>query len=112
MAYLDDLLKQSQYTAPVGTDLGLPRGQAFSSYFPAWETQTPQYIQPAVYQTEQSAFRVNEFVYSIIIKRAKAEAKGHLRVNKGTLEEPEEIKGHDLLTLIKHPNHNMTENKF
>lgn len=112
MSYVDDLVNQSQYIRPLGYDIGLPRGAAYASYFPAWETQTPQYIQPAVYGTEQSAFRVNEFVYSIIIKRAMAEAKGRMRVNLTAGDKSEEQKDHALIKLIKHPNKNMTENMF
>ena len=110
--YIEELLKQSRYIPPMGMDLGVPQGQAYSSYFPLWETQTPQYVQPSIYQTVQSTFRTNEFVYSIIIKRALAEAKGHFRVNDNTGEQIKEINNHELTKLIRHPNKNMTENDF
>lgn len=112
MAYLDELEKQSLTHHPAGFDVGLKPGDAYASYFPQWETQTPQYQQPNPYATAQQAFRQNEFVYSIIIKRAMAEAKGNFRVNDIRGKEPKEIKNHDLTRLIRHPNKNMTENDF
>jgi HK97 family phage portal protein len=112
MAYIDELLQQSQYIQQVGADINLPKGAAYASYYPTWETQTPQYIQPNAYTVEQAAFRVNEFVYSIIIKRASAEGKGHMRVNDITGKSPKELKDHPLRKLIRHPNKGIDENLF
>lgn len=111
MGYIENIENQSRAYRPTGFDIGLPQGQAYASYYPQWETQTPQYQQPNPYATTQAAFRTNEFVYSIIIKRAMAEAKGRFRVNTAG-DDAQEIKKHGLTSLIRHPNKNMTENDF
>jgi HK97 family phage portal protein len=110
MAYLQELEKQV-VIRPTGRDLGLPDGAAYASYYPAWETQTPQYQTPNPYQVAQAGYRTNDFVYSLITKRAYAEAKGKFRVMFGE-EEPEEQKNHPLTKLIKNPGKGMTENDF
>lgn len=112
MATIQELERNASLFQPSGQNIGLQPGQAYSSYFPTWETQTPQYINPSVYSVETQAYRQNEFVYSLIVQRAQAESKGHFQVWDGTKDPASVIKDHKLRQLIKHPNKNTTEDDF
>ena len=96
MAYLDDLLKQQLYVAPVGAELGLPKGGAYASYFPTYETQTPQYTTPNPYTMANIGYRTNELVYALISKRAKALSEAPLWVWDNAGETPEELDEHPI----------------
>ena len=79
MPFLDELSRMQ--SPPInGFDLNLPKGKAYSSYYPTWETQTPQSGVPPVYTLAQSGWRANEFIYSIIQARAEAISEALLRV--------------------------------
>jgi HK97 family phage portal protein len=112
MAYLDELLRQALYTQPVGTDLGLPKGGAYASYFPTYETQTPQYTTPNPYTMAQIGYRTNELVYALISKRAKALSEAPLWVWDNTGETPEELDEHPIYDLLKHANQGIGEKMF
>ena len=112
MAYLDELLRQQLYVAPVGAELGLKPGQAYASYFPTYETQSPQYTMPNAYTMAQIGYRTNELVYALISKRAKALSEAPLWVWDNTGETPEEVDKHPIYELLKHANQNIGEKTF
>lgn len=112
MAYLEELIKQAMYTQPVGTDLGLPKGGAYSSYYPTYEVQSPQYITPNPYTLAQQGYRTNEVVYALISKRAKALSEAPLWVWDDTGETPEEIEKHGIRNLLKKVNRGIGEKMF
>jgi HK97 family phage portal protein len=111
MPYLDDLVRQLQYTPPVNSDLGLPRGAAYSSYYPAYETQTPQFPTPNPFQLAQMGYRFNELVYSLTNIRAYAVSEAPMRVmTKG--DASEEVKSHALAELMQSPTPNLSGQEF
>lgn len=112
MPYLTELVKLSNHRQPVGNAVDLPKGQAYSSFYPAWETQTPSYVSPNAYQVTQSSYRTNEFVYSLILKRAMAVSQCQLRVLDSTSETPEEIPDHGIRQLLKQCNELLPESYF
>lgn len=112
MAYLDELLKLQAYTPQTYIDVGLKPGQAYASYYNPYEVSAPQYTTPNAYQVAQSGYRSNEFVYSIIGKRARAIAQAPLWVLDNSGEHPEEQPKHPLVKLLKNANQNITERTF
>lgn len=114
MSYLTDLQRQiqTQINQPVGADLGLPSGGAYSSYFPSYEVTSPQYITPSAYSLAQAGYRTNEVIYAIIAKRAKAKAEAPLWVYDDNGETPEEIKDHGIRKLLKRVNYGVGEKMF
>lgn len=111
MAYLQELLNLQYYT-PNNQIIGLGQGQAYSSFFPPWETQFPQYLQPNAYHLAKYGYRENEFVYSIIGKRARAVSQAPLKVYDIRGDSPKELKKHELVELLLHPNQNMSQRMF
>lgn len=112
MAYLEDLLKQSSDNAiqqySTGSYLGLPRGAAYSSFYPEWETSTPQYPVPSPYSLAQMGYRVNELVYTCINVRADSIAEAPLK----TYKLDEEIKNHAVSELLSNPCPGVSEQTF
>lgn len=112
MAYLDELMRQVMITPPVGAELGLPKGAAYSSYYPTYEVQTPQYIVPNAYSLAQVGYRTNEVIYALISKRAKAMSEAPLWVYKDEAEYPEEMSDHPIRKLLKRANRGIGEKMF
>lgn len=112
MPYLDELLRQQTNSPPVGTELGLRPGQAYASFYPTYETQTPQYISPSPYSLAQVGYRTNEVIYALISKRAKALSEAPLWIWEDTGETPEELPKHKLRMLLKHANTRIGEKMF
>lgn len=117
MPYLQELIRQSRisYQQPVGADLGLPRGQAYSSYYPTYEVQTPQYQVPNSWSLAQEGYRTNEVIYSCIAKRAKAIAQAPLIEWFDSLDddnEPEEVRRSMVRKLLKNVNQGIGEKMF
>ena len=113
MAYLSDLSKQYVLTPPVGTDLGLPNGAAYSSYYPVYETQTPSYTTPNAYASAQAGLRSNEFCYSLINRRDRAISNAKLKLyERSNTEIPKEVKSHAITDFLNHPNENLTQQLF
>lgn len=113
MPYLDDLLK-SGLPKQTEAEIGLRKGQAYSGFFPQWETQTPSYVSPNAYAVTQATYRTNEFVYSLILKRAMAVNQCPLwvfDVNKEN-ETPEEIPDHGIRQFLKSVNQFLPESYF
>lgn len=117
MPYLQELLNQQRVSLqqPVGVDLGLPRGAAYSSYYPQYEIQTPQYISPSPYSLAQVGYRTNEVIYALISKRAKAMSDAPLYEYYDSLDdeiEPEEVRQSDIRKLLKRVNQGIGEKMF
>lgn len=112
MSYLDELLAQQNYTQPVGAELGLRKGQAYASFYPTYETQTPQYVTPNPYTLAQVGYRTNEVIYALISKRAKALSEAPLWVWNNSGETPEEVDRHPFRDLLKHANEGIGEKMF
>lgn len=112
MPYLQELVRQSLYVQPVGTDLGLPKGGAYSSYYPTYEVQSPQYISPNPYSLAQMGYRTNEVVYALISKRAKALSDAMIKVWNDAGDQPEEMPKHPLRRLLKKVNAGIGEKMF
>lgn len=116
MAYLQEIEQQMNVVMNQANrnaaQLGVPKGGAYASYYPTWEMQAPQYIIPNALSLANQGYRTNEFVYSIINKRGRAEGKGNLIVNDITKDSPAEVKNHPLVKLMRHPNQNVTEKMF
>jgi HK97 family phage portal protein len=113
MPFLEQLTKLQAPIPPSGTTVDdLPRGAAYSSYYPAWETQTPQYITPNPYQVTQASWRTNEFVYSIIQARAEAISEAPLRFFDDTGETPEEMEDSPMREFLDEMNQFLPEPAF
>ena len=117
MPYLQELIRQTRvaYQQPVGADLGLPRGQAYASYYPTYEVTSPQYQTPNSWSLAQEGYRTNEVIYACIAKRAKAIAQAPLIEWFDNLDddnEPEEVKRSAVRKLLKNPNEGIGEKMF
>ena len=112
MPYLQELLQQQMNTPPVGADLGLPKGGAYSSYYPTYEVQTPQYITPNAWTLAQQGYRTNTVIYALMNKRAKALSEAPLWVYNDTGEYPEEMPYHAIRKLLKKANAGIGEKMF
>lgn len=117
MPYLQELMRQSRISSnqPVGYDLGLPRGHAYSSYYPTYEVQSPQYITPNTWSLAQEGYRTNEVIYACIAKRAKSFSQAPLLEWFDTTEdeeEPKEVKGSMIRKLLKNANEGIGEKTF
>jgi HK97 family phage portal protein len=112
MSYLEDITKQLLLTKPVGTDLGLPRGGAYASYFPGYEVQTPQYIVPNAYSSANAGYRTNEFAYSLTTRRSEAIANAPLKLYDHTGETPVLVDESPLYNFLGSLNDLLTEQMF
>lgn len=113
MSYLSDLKNQYVLMPPVGTDLGLPKGEAFSSYFPNFEVTTPSYTVPNAYASAQAGLRTNEFAYSLIIRRATAISNAKLKLYEKTdAKIPKEVKKHKILDFLDSLNQMLDQPTF
>lgn len=112
MPYLQELLQQQMNTPPVGADLGLPKGGAYSSYYPTYEVQTPQYITPNAWTLAQQGYRTNTVIYALMNKRAKALSEAPLWIYDDTGEYPEEMPYHAIRKLLKKANRGIGEKMF
>lgn len=117
MPYLQELIQQSRiaYQQPVGADLGLPRGQAYSSYYPTYEVTSPQYQTPNAWSLAQEGYRTNEVIYACIAKRAKAIAQAPILEWFDSMDdenEPEEVKKSSVRKLLKNANEGIGTKMF
>lgn len=113
MAYIQELLQlsnnqQQQYLASNREYLGLPEGTAYSSFYPQWETITPQYQTPNPYQLAQMGYRTNELVFTCINVRADSISEAPLKVYK----DGEEVEEHGLTTVLANPCPGISEQTF
>jgi HK97 family phage portal protein len=106
MDYLTDLLRQISYIPPVGLDVGLKPGEAYASYYPSWEVQTPQYISPNPYNTAQQGYRLNEVVYSIINKRAMAISEAPIQLMDLLADPIAPVEDADVVSFLNDSNQN------
>jgi HK97 family phage portal protein len=114
MAYLEDLLRISsqnivqQYAS--GNYLGLPKGMAYSSFYPEWEVSTPQYMTPNPYTLAQMGFRTNELVYTCINVRADSVAEAPMLTY--TDDGKKELAHHKISELLSNPCPGVSEQSF
>jgi len=115
MAYLEDLIQQSQQAAGQSmfvnqSWIGKPQGMAYSSFYPEWEVTTPQHVTPSPYALAQMGFRVNELVYTCINVRADSISEAPLRTY--TDDGNEEIAHHAISELLSNPCPGVSEQTF
>jgi HK97 family phage portal protein len=110
--FIDQLIRQAVATPPVGADLGLPQGMAYSAFPPMWEVTAPQYTYPSAYTMIREGYKTNEFAYSIIMKRARAKSSAPLWVYDNSKEHPEEINGHPMHKMLRKVNQYIPERVF
>lgn len=115
MAYLDQLqnlqeVVNRQRTQFI-TQLGITDQKPYASFYPDWETTTPQYVTPNPYSLAQMGYRTNELVYTCIQTRSSAIAEAKLRVWKLEDEEREAI-DHPMMNLMKAPTPGLSEQEF
>lgn len=112
MAYLEDLLRQSSDNAvqqyATGSYLGLPKGSAYASFYPEWETSTPQYPVPSPYSLAQMGYRTNELVYTCVNLWADSVSEAGLK----TYKSDKEIENHALSELLSNPCPGVSEQTF
>jgi HK97 family phage portal protein len=115
MAYLEDLITQSQQVAGqsmfVNQSLvGLPQGMAYSSFYPEWEITTPQYQTPNPYTLAQMGYRVNELVFTCINVRADSVSEAPLQVY--TDDDKKIVAHHRISELLANPCPGVSEQTF
>jgi HK97 family phage portal protein len=114
MAYLDQLIQtQEQYLRQQLTNqefIGLPKGGAYSSYFPTYEVTSPQYVQPNAYTLAQLGYRTNEVAYACIDLWMKTISEAPMKVyDKKT---GEEVEGHPFTEFMEHPTPDLSQADF
>ena len=117
MSYLDELLAYSQNTLAQQTQntqrLMGDSGLAYSSFYPSWEVQTPQFVMPSPYTLANIGYRINELAFTCINERATRAAEAFLMQyevdEEGTLEE---VPKSNLRKLMKNPCVRMSEKDF
>ena len=95
--FIDNLIRQTTTTPPVGMDVGLRPGMAYAAFPPPYEVTSPQYTYPSAYTTIREGYKRNEFAYSIIMKRARAKASAPLWVFDDSKDHPEDVERHNLV---------------
>ena len=115
MAYLDQLQNLQEVVnrqrAQFITQLGITDQKPYASFYPDWETTTPQYVTPNPYQLAQQGYRTNELVYTCIQTRATAIAEAKLKVYKLDDEELTAV-DHPMMQLMKSPTPGLSEQEF
>lgn len=114
MAYLEDLLQSSLQQAGQLMNInqsmvGLPRGMAYSSFYPEWEVTTPQYVTPSPYSLAQMGYRTNELVFTCVNVRADSISEAPLKIYNDT---GKEVKDHPIDLLLSNPCPGMSEQTF
>jgi len=117
MSYLDELIRYDQITLAQQTQnsqrLMGETSFPYASFYPSWETQTPQYITPTAYTLAQVGYRTNELAFTCINERAGRVAEAplmHYEVDEeGTLEE---VPKSNLRKLLHNPCMRMSEREF
>ncbi len=116
MAYLDQLATLQEVItrqrAQFITQLGVTPQRPYASFYPEWETTTPQYQTPTPYTLAQLGYRTNELVYTCIATRSQAIAEAPVRIYDVTGDEPENIPDHPLRKLLKNPTPGLGEQEF
>jgi HK97 family phage portal protein len=104
MSYLEQLIAQQMTVQPVGADLGLPKGGAYSSYYSPTEVGAPAQNYPSNFQMAMSGYAQNEFAYSIIMTRAMAKSQAPIQVYDNSGEHPEEMMNQNIIEFLNQPN--------
>ena len=115
MGYLDQLanlqeIVNRQRTQFI-TQLGITPDKPYASFYPDWETTTPQYVTPNPYSLAQMGYRTNELVYTCIQTRAQALAEAKLKVYRLEDEELAQV-DHPMMELMKAPTPGLSEQEF
>lgn len=105
MAYIQDLLQTQREELAIQQQnygqVGLPRGSAYSQYFPSWEVTAPQYLYPNSYSLAQLGYRKNEVCYACIDLWMRTLAEAPIKVyDKKT---GEEVDNHPLTEFMENP---------
>lgn len=116
MAYLDQLeaLQQvvNRQRAQFIEQIGFTPQKPYASFYPEWETTTPQYQTPSPYSLAGMGYRTNELVYTCTNVRAQSVAEASLRIQNISDDEPENIPAHGIRQLLKHPTPGLSEQEF
>ena len=115
MAYLEDLIQRSMQDASQqmytsAYSLGMPKGMAYSSFYPEWEISTPQHPVPLPYSLAQMGYRTNELVYTCINVRADSIAEAPLLTYQE--DSKDEVKHHAISELLSNPCPGVSEQSF
>ena len=115
MAYLDQLQNLQEIVtrqrAQFITQLGITDQKPYASFYPDWETTTPQYVTPNPYSLAQMGYRTNELVYTCIQARSQAVSEGKLKVYRLEDEEMTAV-DHPMMKLMKAPTPGLSEQEF
>lgn len=105
MGYVTELVRtQEQYLRQQQNNqqfIGLPKGAAYSSYFPTWEVTAPQYQQPTAYSLAQLGYRTNEVAYACIDLWMKTISEAPIKVYDK--KSGEEIQDHEFTKFMEQP---------
>lgn len=116
MAYLDQLESLQQIVNQQRTQfinqLGITPQAPYASFYPAWETTTPQYQTPSPYSLAGMGYRTNELVYTCTNIRAQTVAEAPIRISNIMGDEPENIANHGIRKLLKRPTPGLSEQEF
>lgn len=118
MSYLTDLTKQSEEVARQAQihssqTMGLGAGEAYSSYFPLYEIQSPQYVSPSPYYLAQLGYRTNEVAYACMTLRSDAVSEAPVMVYERDADgKPVAIENHPMLDVIHVPCPRINEQMF
>jgi HK97 family phage portal protein len=118
MAYLDELVKQSQQIAAqaqvyASQNIGYTGKQAYSSFYPTYEIQSPQYVSPSPYYLAQLGYRSNEVAYACMTVRSDAVSEASVMVYQADKDgKPKEIPDHKMLDIIHRPCPRINETTF
>src|SRR5574341_665799 len=108
MAYLDEFVRFSETFQPPKNYGNL----AAASFFPIYETLTPQYPYPTPYNLAIEGYRKNDLIYACINARAESLAEAELKWYDKTQEIKEELEDYPGKELLKRPNPAMVEEEF
>ena len=118
MSYLSDLVSQAEQIAKqsqiyAGRDMGYTGQEAYSSYFPLHEIQSPQYVSPSPYYLAQLGFRSNELAYTCMTIRSDSVSEAPMMVYQADADgKPKEIPDHPMLDIIHSPCPRLNEQMF
>lgn len=116
MAFLDQLQnlqeQLNKQRTTFLTSLGISPQRPYASFYPEYETTTPQHQTPNARILAQMGYRTNELVYACIQARSMAVSESKINIYKLDNDERELISDHPLKKLIKRPTPGLSEQEF
>ena len=116
MAFLDQLLnlqeQLNKQRATFLTSLGISPQKPYASFYPEYETQTPQHQSPNPRILTQMGFRTNELVYACVQARSQAISEAEINVVYLDEEDKVVLPDHPLKKLLKRPTPGLSEQEF